>query len=409
MTARIFVATAYFDGERGHGDGPYTILVDGERIVDVVGGDRSAERGELPEAFRAAGVPVTHCSFLMPGLVEAHAHLLLDGAKLELDARSAYLKASDEEMMETGRRNLTANLAAGVTVIRDAGDRFGVNHRIRAEAAKANRLMPDIRSPGLAIRKPKKYGAFMAIEVDTPEEIVAGINQLLKTGDDLKILLTGIIDFEAGQVKGKPQFDIAEAQLIVETARKRGRPTFAHCSGADGLEIAIAAGIDSIEHGFFMTDELLEKMVHRGIAWVPTFSPVHFQWARPDIVGWNEETVGHLRRIVDSHLEHVGKAAQLGGLLVAGSDSGSHGVPHGSALVDEMFFFLEAGLTMDQTLRSATSLPRRLWGVGSADIVAGGRADFITLAGSPYDDPQALRQVKSICRRGRHDDAPKLN
>ena len=55
MTARIFVATAYFDGERGHGDGPYTILVDGERIVDVVGGDRSAERGELPEAFRAAG------------------------------------------------------------------------------------------------------------------------------------------------------------------------------------------------------------------------------------------------------------------------------------------------------------------------------------------------------------------
>ena len=360
MTARIFVATAYFDGERGHGDGPYTILVDGERIVDVVGGDRSAERGELPEAFRAAGVPVTHCSFLMPGLVEAHAHLLLDGAKLELDARSAYLKASDEEMMETGRRNLTANLAAGVTVIRDAGDRFGVNHRIRAEAAKANRLMPDIRSPGLAIRKPKKYGAFMAIEVDTPEEIVAGINQLLKTGDDLKILLTGIIDFEAGQVKGKPQFDIAEAQLIVETARKRGRPTFAHCSGADGLEIAIAAGIDSIEHGFFMTDELLEKMVHRGIAWVPTFSPVHFQWARPDIVGWNEETVGHLRRIVDSHLEHVGKAAQLGGLLVAGSDSGSHGVPHGSALVDEMFFFLEAGLTMDQTLRSATSLPRRL-------------------------------------------------
>ncbi|HXK53705.1 MAG TPA: amidohydrolase family protein, partial [Hyphomicrobiales bacterium] len=155
MTARIFVATAYFDGERGHGDGPYTILVDGERIVDVVGGDRSAERGELPEAFRAAGVPVTHCSFLMPGLVEAHAHLLLDGAKLELDARSAYLKASDEEMMETGRRNLTANLAAGVTVIRDAGDRFGVNHRIRAEAAKANRLMPDIRSPGLAIRKPK--------------------------------------------------------------------------------------------------------------------------------------------------------------------------------------------------------------------------------------------------------------
>jgi imidazolonepropionase-like amidohydrolase len=409
MTARILVAGSYFDGEKGHGEGPYTILIDGTRIVDVLGGDRSAERAELPEAFRAADVPVSHAAFVMPGLVEAHAHLLLDGAKLELDARSAYLKASDEEMMKTGRQNLIANLAAGVTVIRDAGDRFGVNHRIRAEAARADTLVPDVRSPGLAIRKPKKYGAFMAIEVDTPEEIVSGIGQLLKTGDDLKVLLTGIIDFEAGQVKGKPQFTLAEAQLIVETARRHGRPTFAHCSGAEGLEIAIGAGIDSIEHGFFMTDELLAKMAHRGIAWVPTFSPVHFQWARPDIVGWNEETVGHLRRILDSHLEHVGKAAEMGALLVAGSDSGSHGVPHGSALVDELFHFLDAGLSMDQTLRSATSLPRRLWGVGSADIAAGSRADLITLAGSPYDDAENLRRVRTICRAGRHEEAPKLN
>jgi len=409
MTARIFVAESYFDGEKGRHDGPYTVLIDGPRIVDVLGGDRTAERGELPETFRGSGVPVSHCPFLMPGLVEAHAHLLLDGAKLELDARSAYLKAPDEEMMETGRRNVTANLAAGVTVIRDAGDRFGVNHRIRAEAAKADVLMPDVRSPGLAIRKPKKYGAFMAIEVDTPEEITAGIGQLLKTGDDLKVLLTGIIDFEAGQVKGKPQFDLAETQLIVETARRLGRPTFAHCSGVGGLEIAIGAGIDSIEHGFFMTDELLEKMIHRGIAWVPTFSPVHFQWARPDIVGWSEETIGHLRRILDSHLEHVAKAARMGALLVAGSDSGSHGVPHGSALVDELFFFLQAGLSMDQTLRSATSLPRRLWGVGSADIAPGSRTDLITLAGSPYDDPENLRRLKTICRAGRHAEAPKLD
>jgi imidazolonepropionase-like amidohydrolase len=158
-----------------------------------------------------------------------------------------------------------------------------------------------------------------------------------------------------------------------------------------------------------MTDELLAKMAHRGIAWVPTFSPVHFQWARPDIVGWNEETVGHLRRILDSHLEHVGKAAEMGALLVAGSDSGSHGVPHGSALVDELFHFLDAGLSMDQTLRSATSLPRRLWGVGSADIAAGSRADLITLAGSPYDDAENLRRVRTICRAGRHEEAPKLN
>ena len=61
------------------------------------------------------------------------------------------------------------------------------------------------------------------------------------------------------------------------------------------------------------------------------------------------------------------------------------------------------------TLRSATSLPRRLWGVGSADIAAGSRADLITLAGSPYDDPENLRRVKTICRAGRHEEAPTRN
>jgi imidazolonepropionase-like amidohydrolase len=112
-----------------------------------------------------------------------------------------------------------------------------------------------------------------------------------------------------------------------------------------------------------MTRELLPRMADKGIAWIPTFSPVHFQWARPEVAGWSEDTIGNLRRILDSHLEHVAHAYKAGVEIVVGLDAGSPGVKHGEALIDELFHFLAAGLPMEEVLRSATSRPRRLWNI----------------------------------------------
>ncbi len=380
MSRRLIQTENYFDGTEYHDDGPYCVLIENGLIKDVL-------TGELPHEGNAEDNLIERATFVMPGLVEAHCHLFLDGGELEFKKRSEYLKASEDEMLAVARRNVEASLATGITFIRDAGDKWGINHRIRKEMAASSELVPEIRSPGLGIRKPKRYGGFMAREVETRDEIVAAVKDLLQTGDELKILLTGIIDFETGTVKGEPQFDVEEAKLIVETAHDLGCRTFAHCSGLKGLEVAAAAGVDSVEHGFFMTRDILEILAEKQIAWVPTFSPVHFQWARPEIAGWSDESIKNLKDILESHSEHIKMADEMGVPVVVGSDAGSHGVVHGVAVIDEIKFLVAAGMSMAKALNAATALPRRLWSSSSADIKPGNQADIIGLPESPFENP----------------------
>ena len=378
------ITGSYFDGESLLGDGPFTVVVEEGTVTGIAPGDQ----GSL---LAKRGTAVHHAPFLMPGLVEGHSHLFLDGGQLDFGARNEYLGAAEAEMLEVARGNIAASLAAGVTLVVDAGDRYGVNHSIREQSREVT-----VRSAGLALRRPGRYGGFMAREVGSREEITRAVSEIGESADDLKVIQTGIIDFKSGQVKGEPQFAVDELRYIVALARERGLRTFVHCSGAAGIESAVAAGVDSIEHGFFMTEDLLKEMADRGIAWVPTFSPVHFQWARPELAGWDEATVVNLRRILDAHFEQVATAARLGVPLVAGSDAGSLGVRHGSALIDELRFFSRCGLPMEAVLRSATSLPRERWGVAGAKLAKGSRADFIALTGSPFADPAHLSSVEGV-------------
>ncbi|MEJ2593508.1 MAG: amidohydrolase family protein [Candidatus Thiodiazotropha sp.] len=396
----------WFDGERHHAY-PASFVVRSGRIAEVRDGDHFND-------WVRRGVPAMSGGFLMPGLVDAHVHLFLDGAPTDGATRSAHLKQPLEALTEAARRSARQALDCGVTLVRDAGDRHGINNRIRDEARNTaagdrhginNRIRDEarntadlarVRSGGLGVKRPKRYGAFMAADVADEAAIRDSVARLAGENDEIKLILTGIIDFDAGAVTDQPQFDLDATRLVVETAKAHGRRTFAHCSGEKGLAIAARAGIGSIEHGFFMNRETLAVMRDNQVAWTPTFCPVHFQWARPDAVGWSPATVGNLRRILDQHTEHLRLADEMGVTLLMGTDAGSMGVEHGYALFEEIARYLEAGLSLEKTLRAATSTARRHFGIEQSRLEVGAPFDAVLLDDSPFDDIQALRKPRKV-------------
>jgi imidazolonepropionase-like amidohydrolase len=386
------VVPDWFDGERRHRDGPYTFRVKDGVIAEIAAGDHGA-------TLERRGVAVERGGFLMPGLVDAHAHLFLDGRTIDGKLRAENLRQPLDKLADTARASARRARACGVTLVRDAGDRHGVNNRIRAEALTATGAasgLPRVRSGGLGVKRASRYGAFMATDVSDDESIAQSVTRLAADNDEIKIILTGIIDFDAGAVTDAPQFTLAEARLIVRTARAAGRSTFAHCSGEQGLAIAAAVGVGSIEHGFFMNRATLETMAANGAAWTPTFCPVHFQWAHPEAVGWSPRTVGNLRRILDDHARHLRLAHELGVTLLLGTDAGSMGVEHGHAMFEEIERYLEAGLTLEATLRAATAAARRHFGDARPTLSAGAALDALLLACSPFEAASHRASVAAL-------------
>ena len=238
--------------------------------------------------------------------------------------------------------------SVGVATVRDAGDKHGVGLALAAEAKTRLgelAITPWIDSPGAAIHHRGRYGSFMGEPIEdhaSPADCVAA--RVAAGADRIKLLVSGIINFKAGRVTAPPQMPIAEVAALVEAARHHGRQTFAHASGTDGVENAIEGGVTTVEHGFFITEDQLARMRDRQIAWVPTFAPVQLQIDHAGTLGWSDEVVGHLQRIIDGHQQMLCRAHEMGVRIVAGSDAGSCGVPHGIGFLQELCHMERAGL-----------------------------------------------------------------
>jgi imidazolonepropionase-like amidohydrolase len=385
MAIRRIVVEAWYDGVALHADGPYLIVtVDG--MIRSIAPSAANETADMRAAFA------------MPGLCDAHVHLFLDGSKLDPAERNAQIRSDLPVMLTVARANIDNSLRAGVTLARDAGDVFGINHAIRQELGARTDGSVTLRSCGAGLRRKGRYGRLLAHEIGDACDIERAVEAAAATADDVKVILTDIVDFESGAMRGPPQFDADEMRRIVDQARRHGRRTFVHCSGADGLAIAVVAEVDSIEHGYFMNREILKRMADAQIAWVPTFAPVRFQFERPEIAGWNRIAIANLERLLRSHAEHVALAQELGVPVIAGSDAGSPGVPHGSGLIDELHHMHEAGIPVAAVIRSATAEPRRHWGMPAMAFGVGQKADLVLLEMSPFRDLGALRKIIAVVK-----------
>ncbi len=296
----------------------------------------------------------------LPCLIEAHAHLFLAGAPVCFKERERYLEGHPDQLLVHGRNRWPKILQTGVGAVRDAGDkhRVGLTLAREAEVELGRRAtIPYIDSPGAAIHHRGRYGAFMGQPLEdhtSPAACVA--SRVAEGADRIKLLVSGIINFKEGRVTAPPQMPVEEVRALVEAARSHGRQTFAHASGTEGVENSIEGGVNTVEHGFFITEDQLARMRDRQIAWVPTFAPVQLQIDRAADLGWDDVVVGHLKRIIESHQQMLRKAHEMGVPIVAGSDAGSCGVPHGVGFLNELVHMERAGMPAASILRSATGV-----------------------------------------------------
>jgi imidazolonepropionase-like amidohydrolase len=363
---------------------------------------RDPGREHLHDGQRSPDATLPHVT-LLPCLIEAHAHLFLDGAPVCFADRERYLKDSTADvMLARARARWPKILQSGVGAVRDAGDKHAVGLALGAEAKLSlGRLAatPFIDSPGAAIHHKGRYGSFMGSPIEdfaSPAACVAA--RVAGGADRIKLLVSGIINFKEGRVTVPPQMPVEETRALVEAARSHGRQTFAHASGTEGVEHSIEGGVNTVEHGFFITEDQLLRMRDRQIGWVPTFAPVQLQIDRAAELGWDDVVVGHLKRIIASHQEMLRRAHEFGVPIIAGSDAGSCGVPHGIGFIEELCHMERAGLPPMAVLRAATGVSAKLLDFPEpiGRIAAGCRSRFILTEHDPLATVANLHKAKTI-------------
>ncbi|MDP6037615.1 MAG: amidohydrolase family protein, partial [Candidatus Latescibacteria bacterium] len=250
------------------------------------------------------------------------------------------------------RQRLKKILKTGVIAMRDGGDKDGVGLTLKSEQ---NGNASSITSPGPAIYHKGRYGSFIGSPLenhDTPEACVTA--RIAEGADHIKVVPTGIINFQKGQVTKEPQMSAEETSAFVAAAKKQNKHVMAHASGTEGIENAIRGGVDTIEHGFFVTNEQLAYMRDNNVAWVPTFVPVQVQVDEADKMGWSKKIIGNLQKILDDHALRLQEADEMGVTIIAGSDAGSCGVAHGLGLLYELELMEQAGLSPQKNLHAVT-------------------------------------------------------
>jgi imidazolonepropionase-like amidohydrolase len=377
------------------------LVFDADSIRFVGSEQQLPEPAHLAAGRNAPDAILPHAT-LLPTLIEAHAHLFLDGAPVDAQQREEYLQRPADWMLGRGRARWSKILACGVGAVRDAGDKHGVGLALAAESKTQHggrRTTPLLDSPGAAIHHRGRYGSFMGEPIEnyrTEAECVAA--RVAAGADRIKLLVSGIINFKAGRVTTTPQMSAEEVGRIVVAARRCVRQTFAHASGTDGVENAIVGGVTTVEHGFFITREQLARMRDQQIGWVPTFAPVAVQFGRAAELDHDPQVVGHLERILAGHADMLCHAHEIGVSIVAGSDAGSCGVPHGIGLVDELVQMERAGLPPLAVIQSATGVSARVLDFPDpiGRIAPGCRARMVFTTHDPCQAVANLHKEKTI-------------
>jgi len=249
---------------------------------------------------------------------DCHMHMILDGVEWR-SAIARHNPVPDEPWI---REILKTYQNLGFTYLRDGGDRWGAG-------AKARELAPEYgiiyRTPLAPLCKAGHYGGFIGEKYESFKEYADLVRKHRENGADfIKIMISGLMDFDRCGVLTDPGFPGDEIRELIHIAHEEGFSVMAHCNGAPAAIAAAKYGVDSIEHGAYLNEEALCAMKEAGCIWCPTLSTVG------NLRGKGRFDEKAVRAILETATKNVSTFAAMGGILAPGTDAGAWAVPHGS-------------------------------------------------------------------------------
>lgn len=330
---------------------------------------------------------------LLPSLIDAHTHLALDGEDFK---RSRLYWDDWQNMLPRLEKAKELYLQAGIAHIRDGGDLAAVNLKAKRYFNSEPGCGLHIISTGEAVRQKNGYGAFLGRGYSNLKEIKDQVESLALSGaDQVKVVISGVVSFDRYGVVEGPLIPQEELTLVTSFAHHKGLKVMAHASSDAAVKLAVNAGVDSVEHGYFLGHDSLKLMAEKEIAWVPTIIPVAIQTRMHYRKERSAREIDVITRTYEEQIEKLSFAAELGVPLGVGTDAGAPGVRHGVNLVEEMLLFAKSALDNRSILQAATVGNAAILGLGkeNGSIDKGQRANLIAVRGNPLDDLGALQNI----------------
>ena len=273
---------------------------------------------------------------------DCHIHMVLDG----VDWKSSIARGIREDYIHGV---LAAYRDRGYTYLRDGGDRWGVSLKAKELAAAYGIVY---KTPLAPLCLQGHYGSFIGLcYEDTRQFANLVIRQRAQGADFVKIMISGLMDFDHYGVLTEEGLDPALIRELIHIAHSEGMAVMAHCNGAATARAAAEAGVDSIEHGAYLDQAALEAMKENGVVWVPTLSTVG------NLSGKGRFREDAVKAILHSALENVDTFRSLGGLLAPGTDAGAWAVGHDCHT--EEAWLAQAGVTPEDMARGLAAIQKK--------------------------------------------------
>ena len=373
------------------------ILIEGDKIVSVAAGGSAPAGAEVIDLSKAT---------VLPGFIDTHTHVLLQGDVTAAEYDEQLLKQSIPYRAILAARNAQIALSHGFTAMRDLETEGAMFADVDVKMAIANGEVsgPRMQVATRAMTPTGMYpllGYSWELKMPTGVQYVDGVEgarkavreQAMYGADWIKYYSDRRYHFEAdGVLHSMVNFTDEEAKAIVDEAHRLGKKVAAHAIGSDGIAAALRAGVDTIEHGDGLTDALIEEMTRKGVYWVPTLTVgLYVAPGRG----------GNWQKMADLQRENFGKAMKKGVKIALGTDAGGFDWKKVNQ-AKEFEYYVQYGMTPMRSMRRGTAVAAELrgWRDKAGTLEAGKWADLVAVSGDPLKDITELQKVKFVMKGG---------